>query len=217
MWCPSYCVVIALELLIVLTQDRTAASTNHSSPPSTFICNPGEESPLRHKRCSKGQFFDIKSLQCRKCTNCSSPLVAKSECGFLVCGIQVNVMCCQVYEYALYGECVRDCTFCQHSRRCKLGTTECDCPRGYSGTLCQVMDPGLPDTNPPTFHPPSATSEAPHSDSTLPTLSGFTVHIVAFSVSTMVIVVLAGSGCVCVLILSKYKRRNPNHVQIHSL
>ena len=212
MWCLSYCVVVVLELLIVFTQVRTAASTNH-----TFICNPGGASSLGPKSCPKGQFFDFESGQCRICTKCLSPLVAKSECGFLVCGIQVDVVCCQVYEYALYGECVRDCTYCQHSKRCKLGTTECDCPKGYSGTLCQVMDPGLPNTKPPTVPPPSTISEAPPSDSTIPTLSGVAVHIVAFSVSTMIIVLLAGSGCVCVVILSKYKRRNPNHVQIHSL
>ena len=97
-------------------------------------------------KCPEEQYFNFKKQSCEPCTKCLGGLVEVAPCGYDIpeyCDIlgQFDRLCCEEYEYEVYGECVLDCTKCGVTGKCKPGTTECDCPSDRYGKLCQFIVP----------------------------------------------------------------------------
>ena len=93
-------------------------------------------------RCPAEQYFDIVSGRCEQCTKCIPPLVEKLPCANEIpnyCDVfgQLDRLCCEEYEYEVYGLCVVNCLKCEGTGRCKFGLAECDCPPDRTGAICQ--------------------------------------------------------------------------------
>ena len=157
-------------------------------------------------RCPAEQYLNLDTGRCEQCTKCLGSLEERLPCAHEIpdlCDVlgQFDRLCCEEYEYEAYGECVLDCRFCKGSGRCKEGLTECDCPSGTYGRLCEFIDVPSPE-------PPKATTtpEGTHQTTTERSVPLETWHFALIGLGIVVGVV--GFATLCVVgSFCQYHRR----------